>query len=96
MEIMEKKSIFWDVDAAQIDPVLNGDFIIGRVLNYGDISDFKWLMKQYEPEKIRRNIQNSRILDPKSKFFWRQYFNLKEQECSPKQSTAKPGAFWKR
>jgi hypothetical protein len=96
METLNKKSIFWDVDPNQLNLTANSEFIISRVLNYGDIADYRWALKFYGPKKIRHSVEAGKQLDNKSTVFWRQYFNLDKKEWSPRQLTAKLAAFWTR
>ena len=96
METLKKINLFWDTDLNSLDPKANRQFIISRILNLGDVEDFRWAMDFYGSEAIKKQVKESRNLDEKSLFFWRQYFNLSEEECSPKQLTAQHSAFWQR
>lgn len=78
METLKKRSLFWDV--AEINPQKNSRFVIGRILAFGDQDDFKWAEKFYGEEKIKQEVLNSRSLDRKSLSFWRQFFNLREED----------------
>ena len=70
------KSYFWDVRFEQLDANKNQEFIINRVLNLGDQPALRWLMNQYQPPVLKRLIQASRQLSPKSANFWAIYFNI--------------------
>lgn len=76
MKIFKKRSLFWDVEASQIDPLKNKQFILERVLNFGDEKDFRWVFGFYGEETLKEAVLNSRTLVGKSLFFWRQFFNL--------------------
>ena len=45
METLKKKSLFWDVDAIDIEK--NEKFIMGRILDFGDADDFKCSLSLY-------------------------------------------------
>lgn len=92
METLKKKTLFWDTDNA--DPQKHNAFIIGRILNFGDIDDFNWAMRFYGKEKIKGAILESRELSRKTLFFWCQYFNIDKTKCLRKQSVVKQNAFW--
>ncbi|MDD5071712.1 MAG: hypothetical protein PHQ42_03180 [Patescibacteria group bacterium] len=94
MQTLTKKSLFWDV--AEIDPQKNRKFIIERILNFGDEADFRWIIKSYGEDEIKKIILKTRALDNKSLFFWRQYFNLNQNRCLKNRLTKKQGWFWKR
>jgi hypothetical protein len=94
METLKKRTLFWDT--AQPDPRRNERFIIERILNHGDVEDFRWAVRQYGLGKIKKNVQEGRVFDAKSESFWRQYFKIKKIKCSPKQLQAKQSAFSKR
>lgn len=61
--------IFWDVDKASVDPVLNAPFLVRRVLEYGQIADWKNLLKYYGLERIADVAKQLRTLDPKALSF---------------------------
>lgn len=94
MNTLQKQSLFWDVRS--VDPVKNSDFVIERILNFGDIDDFKWAIKFYGKDKMKRGAENSRELDSKSLSFWCRYFNIDKSICIQKQLKAKQSAFWRR
>jgi len=81
MKTLDKKTLFWDVGSLNTNE--NANFIISRILNFGDIEDFKWANKFYGPEKIKETVLKSRALNSKSLFFWLQYFNIKKQNVQP-------------
>lgn len=94
METLQKTSLFWDV--VDINPRKHAQFIIERILTYGDESDFNWAIGFYGKKKIKDYFLKSKTLDKKSLSFWCQYFNLKEEKCIQKQSAQKQNVFWKR
>lgn len=94
METLKKKTLFWDV--ADLNPLKDYNFIIGRILNFGDTEDFKWAMKFYGLEKVKQSLLESRQLEKKSLYFWCQYFNIDKSQCISKLSANKHSAFWQR
>ena len=91
METLKKKSMFWDVDVIDIEK--NEKFIIGRILDFGDTDDFKWAMRVYGEEKIKKGILKSRTLSGKSLSFWSQYFSIDPLQCINKLSQKTQSAF---
>ncbi|MDO8474132.1 MAG: hypothetical protein Q7S62_01085 [bacterium] len=94
METLKKKSMFWDVDA--IDTKKNEQFIIGRILDFGDADDLEWAMSIYGPEKVKKGVLESKTLSRKSLSFWCQYFYLDPSQCISKLLGKTQSAFWKR
>lgn len=64
-----KRSLFWDVDIETLSIEKDWFFIIERVLEFGDIKDFKCLLLTFSKDQIRSVIKNSRILSPRTLSF---------------------------
>jgi len=93
MKTLNKKTLFWD--AENLDPQINQKFIIERILDIGDLDDFKWAVGYYGLETVKKWVLESRKLNRKSLSFWCQFFNLDKSRCV-KLSLRKPNAFWNR
>ncbi len=63
MEIIKSKSLFWDTE--EIDLEENADFIIERVLNFGEEKDLFWILDVYGEKKIKNIVLTSRNIDRK-------------------------------
>ena len=61
--------IFWDVDRASIDLTRNAPFVIQRVLEYGQITDWKLILEYYGLDRIVSISKKLRSLDPKALSF---------------------------
>lgn len=61
--------IFWDVDRNSIDLASNAPFVIQRVLEYGQIGDWKLLLGYYGLDKIVRVSKRLRTLEPRALSF---------------------------
>lgn len=75
MEV-SNRSLFWDTNVAQIDRDKNADFVIGRVLKFGDEADWRWLKGLYNIDAIKQQVLNQKKLDKKSLNFWKLILNL--------------------
>ena len=64
------KKHFWDIDFSSLDTQTHPDYIIERILEFGDIKDLNWMMRNYPIDWIRRTICNTRGLTLKSAIFW--------------------------
>jgi hypothetical protein len=62
---MFRPSIFWD--AGEIDAEQHAAYVIGRVLDYGDVEDVAVLRKMYPDERIIDVIRTRRGLFPQKK-----------------------------
>lgn len=78
------KTLFWDVD--KVNPVLHSDYIINRILDYGNPHSVKWLLKHYTQKQIKNVIQFRRGLSRKTAYFWAYYYNIpiRSIECLKK------------
>lgn len=64
------KKLFWDVDLKDIDAKKNSSFIIGRILEYGDVNDVKWMLKNFKIARIKQVLFKKKDLSPKSANYW--------------------------
>ncbi|MBI4653933.1 MAG: hypothetical protein HY752_02940 [Nitrospirae bacterium] len=64
-----KRNLFWDVDLEFLSPERDWFFIIERVLEFGDIQDFEWLLSTFSKEQLKLVIKLSRILSPRTLSF---------------------------
>lgn len=92
------KMIFWDVDFKDVDYKNNVNFIIERVLSYGDEKDFRRLKKIYGLKKIKKiavklDYPNKKVIN-----FWSLIFDISIDSflCIKKLSMPKPNVFWRR
>jgi hypothetical protein len=73
-------TLFWDVK--RIDINKHADFIIARVLDYGDQKDLRNLRKIYPDEKLIHVVKNRRGLLPETVNFWSLYFHIPKSEIA--------------
>ncbi len=70
------KDLFWDVDFKTLDFDKHKEYIIGRVLNQGDLDDFNQLRDYYGLPMIKQVACRIKYLDEKSLNFYSLIFNL--------------------
>ena len=58
------KPLFWGYDFNSIDSMRNKNLVIVNALNYGDLRQWKWLVKRYG----RKNLRETISLIPRSEF----------------------------
>ena len=92
------KSLFWDVDYQRLDSVRDADFIIERVLNYGDEKDFKTAINFYGLEMIKQSAKRVKYINEKNLNFWAVIFQipLESFQWKKRLSAQKQGIFLKR
>ncbi len=94
MDTLRKKSLFWDVGV--LDHNKDADFIIARVLNFGDVDDFRWAMRFYGRDKVEAVLRERAQLSRKSFSFWCQFFHIDPSTCTKNQLTSQPSAVSQR
>lgn len=90
------KVIFWDTDQKSICWEENAHYIISKVVQYGNLSDWNILKNQYTTKRLKEEVLNMRYLDKKTVSFLSMFFNIpkKEFRCyTTKQSIQKHWSF---
>jgi len=64
------KTLFWDVKINDLDYEKHANFIVGRVLNYGDVNDYKEIKKEYGDRKIKGIAREINYISKKNINFW--------------------------
>ena len=64
------KNIFWDVNLKTNDIRKNASFVIGRILEYGDENDVKWMFRNFKPSQIRQTLLKKNNISTKSAIYW--------------------------
>lgn len=65
-----RPELFWDVDPKTIDPKKHAEYIIERILDFGDLDEMRWIVHYYPREVITKTMRESRVVDDKSKSLW--------------------------
>jgi hypothetical protein len=56
------KQAFWDVDFESLDYQIKGNFVIGRVFEYGTLSDLREILKFYGFERCKEAVMSAKFL----------------------------------
>jgi uncharacterized protein DUF6922 len=67
-------TLFWDAESVDIEQ--HAEYIIARVLDFGDEKDLKTLREIYADEKLIGVVREKRGLLSMTRRFWSVYFNL--------------------
>ncbi len=71
---------FWDSDVKKIDTQENKRYIVGRILECGDIEAIRWLLQNFDQKFIKKELTHSRGLTARSANFWRLFFNVPQNK----------------
>lgn len=95
MKVAEKlsKTLFWDVDIKKLDNEKSKHFIIGRVLDFGTLEDWKIIKDFYGITTIKEVAEGHNFSSKKNINFWSTILNFSKSKWS--QSQRKPSMFWK-
>jgi len=65
-----RQSLFWDTNPKNINPRKNAQYIIERILDFGDDKEVKWLWGYYKKPLLKKVVKKSRCLHPETKKLW--------------------------
>lgn len=74
------KRFFWDVNPDSLDFEKNSEYIIARILEYGDPEAIRWMFKTYGEKKIRGVFMTRRGFSSRTVYFWKSFFNLRKNQ----------------
>lgn len=93
-----RSSLFWDVNADKLDIEKSAEFIIGRVLDFGDLDEWKAIKRIYGLERIKKAALEHPFESQRSVNFWELILKLtpKSLSCTRRRLPQIPSAFWNR
>ncbi len=66
-----RQSLFWDTNPKNIDTKKNAQYIIERVLEFGEANEVGWILRYYPKSTIKKVMRLPRVeLSAKSKALW--------------------------
>ena len=73
------KKYFWDCDFNLLDLNINRDFILKRLLNFGDLDAIKFVLNEYSNEEVNLfvNKMGKKVLSRPSLLFWQKVIKNK-------------------
>jgi len=74
------KKIFWDVELKNNDIQKNSSFIIGRILEYGDENDIRWMLKNFKIFQIKKILSTKKNISIKSARYWASIFGMPQNK----------------
>lgn len=87
---------FWDTDFSSLDIQTHSNYVIERILEFGDIKEVIWLMRTYPLDLIRQAICNTRGLSLRDAIFWAIVLDIpkKQVKCLKKPYLKIRRQFW--
>jgi hypothetical protein len=74
------RTYFWDVEFEELQIKKNAFFVIKRVLDRGNLSDIRWLIKTYGKDEIKKVVMETRDLARPTGNFWADIFGLDKNQ----------------
>ncbi|MBI4226827.1 MAG: helix-turn-helix domain-containing protein [Candidatus Omnitrophica bacterium] len=89
------KPIFWDTPLSRVIPARHRDFVLARVLEYGDWAAVRWAFQMYSREGIAAFLKGrgADLLSERSWMFWSTVLTRRPPHQPPK-SWRRPGRHW--
>jgi len=74
--------LFWDVEFEELEIKTHAILIIKRVLDRGNLSDIRWLVKTYGRDAIRKVVMETRDLARPTGNFWADILGLNKNQVA--------------
>ena len=73
--------LFWDVNAEELDVKRDRDYILARVLEFGRLTDVKWVLSRYGMSGVHEFLRDRGHpeLSPRTLAFWRVVLKAKKE-----------------
>lgn len=71
---------FWDVDARKVNPSKTPYYVINRLLDKGDLSAARWVIRHFPRKTIVETFKKMRDFSPWNATFWARMYNIPREE----------------
>jgi hypothetical protein len=87
---------FWDIDAKTLNIQKYPQYVIERLLEYGDPEALRWLFKNFSKREIRKILYRTRALSPRTAHFWAGVLDIDKKDvlCLQKHFLARRRVVW--
>lgn len=65
-----RQALFWDTNPKKIDTKKNAQYVIERILDFGNDAEVRWLWNFYDKTVLKKIVRRSRSLRPRTKTLW--------------------------
>ena len=90
-----RDSLFWDVNLKRLDVEKNSRFIIGRVLDSGNLKEWQLIKQLYGKKRVAQIAKGHVFTDPRGANFWALILSIpvSQMKCTRKPSLKTPNTF---
>jgi len=90
------KKYFWDAPFEKIDLQKNREYVLKRILDYGDEKAVAWMYNNFKKAEIIRTLSDSRGYSQKSANYWALMLDVPREEvlCLKKRLPKEQRTFW--
>ncbi len=90
------KKYFWDVRFEKINLRKNREYVLRRILDYGDERAVAWMYDNFEKAEIRNVLSGFRGYSQKSANYWSLMLDVPKEKvsCLRKHSSREQRTFW--
>ncbi len=94
-QLLLRQSLFWETNPGKLDKKKDAEFIIGRILDFGNLKEWKSIKDFYGLARIKKAAKKHIFSDPRSAKFWAMIIGIqaKNLQCRKMFSLKKPRAF---
>ena len=66
------KKFFWDADFTKLTFPEHENYVLGKLMAYGDLASIHWILRSFDRGTVRRYLESKGkyALDKKSYLFW--------------------------
>ncbi len=76
------RPLFWDVKFEELEVEKHAFLIIKRILDRGNLSDIRWLLKTYGKDEIKKVVMETRDLSRPTGNFWADILDINKNQVS--------------
>ncbi|MBU1159652.1 MAG: hypothetical protein ABIJ28_04285 [Patescibacteria group bacterium] len=93
----ELKKYFWDVDTDKLDIKTYPEYVILRVLEYGDATALRWLFRNFKKSDFKKVLTKRRGISAKTANYWGLILGIPRNKilCLRKQYQDKRQKIWR-
>lgn len=71
LQFKPRQTLFWDVNPKTVDPRKHAQYVIERIMDFGNDQEVRWMWQYYPTKQLKQVVTASRSLLPRSRNFWK-------------------------
>lgn len=68
--IQFRQALFWDTDPKKLDVQKHAEYIIERIMDFGNDDEVRWMKQQYPKQLLAKVCRTSKQLHVSSRTLW--------------------------